>query len=279
MSDSRNPYISEGGTPALREFVTAYIDILGYSERIRQAHRDGSEQNVLIDFRRIIGKTYEYVTPQRTNSSRGKDFFEVKTFSDNVVIGYPICISGNAEFELTDILLRIAAFQLFMSIDDEYFLRGAITIGDLYIDNDIVFGCGLVEAHDIEQETSRDPRIVLSKSICKHIKCHINDYGCPKASSYYEDVFQDADGQWFLNYLNIILINREDIGPLYDELRKHKETVEKKLKDCAKEPAIWSKYAWVANYHNYFCDQNISDIDQSFKIDLTRFQTHPKRIV
>ncbi len=36
-------------------------------------------------------------------------------------------------------------------------------------------------------------------------------------------------------------------------LEGHKSEVETKLEECKDHPTLWSKYAWVAQYHNFFC--------------------------
>jgi hypothetical protein len=38
-----------------------------------------------------------------------------------------------------------------------------------------------------------------------------------------------------------------------DLLTQHKRLVEAKLHEYAAEPTVWSKYHWVARYHNFFC--------------------------
>jgi hypothetical protein len=93
-------------------------------------------------------------------------------------------------------------------------------------------------------------------------------------------VYRDTDGQWFLNYLETTLFGVEEQleGPLYHELERHKQRVGTRLREFRSEPRIWSKYAWVANYHNFFCDQYPEHFDDSHKVDWGAAQVRPSRI-
>lgn len=135
----------------------------------------------------------------------------------------------------------LAGFQLYMTLSG-FFLRGSIAIGELYIDSDIIFGKGLLEAHKGEQEQARDPRIILTDSAEKYIKEHLSKHIAPKRSPHYRDLFRDADGKIFLNYLERILIAEAELGPSFEELRSHKAIVEEKLKENIDHPTVWSKY-------------------------------------
>lgn len=284
---SKNPYRSEKNadeTPMLLPSVVAYIDILGYKELIDDVHKEGAGQEFIVDFRKILDESYKILKPDdwlpesfKFKYPGMKNQYEVRGFSDNIVIGYPL-FSMEIEQALWHIFGLLASFQLHMILSG-FFLRGAIAVGELYIDSEIIFGKGLLEAHKGEQEQARDPRIILTNSAEKHIKEHLTSCIAPKDSPHYRDLFRDADGKIFLNYLERILIAEAELGPSFDELRGHKTIVEEKLKENIDRPAIWSKYLWVANYHNFFCEQYPHHFDDSFKIDLSEFQMCPDRLV
>jgi len=60
---------------------------------------------------------------------------------------------------------------------------------------------------------------------------HVGYYSHPSHSPQARDLFKDADGQFFLNYLESILIAEEEHGPFFDILEKHKFAVEAKLQE------------------------------------------------
>ena len=61
---------------------------------------------------------------------------------------------------------------------------------------------------------------------------------------------------------------------LQEKLEKHKECVKDKLKKHLDQSECLTKYLWSANYHNFFCDE-YSDIDDEYKIDLSKYQMQP----
>ena len=283
MSDDRNPYITDHGLPALKESVVAFVDILGYQALIRGAHQNGSAQLLLTRLHEALTAASRHLTNLDEDENPllppellpRKDLYKIRTFTDNIVIGYPI--SDDAEMELGAIFSQLAFFQLEM-VNRGFFIRGAIAIGDLYIDDMIVFGQGLLDAYDGESKDARDPRIVLSSSAQEAVLQHVNYYHTPSHSPQARDLYRDADGQFFLNYLESTLIGEEEHGPYFDILANHKSAVEAKLEEYRGEPAYWAKYAWSASYHNYFCDQ-YRYFSDDHKIDVSQFQMQPTRIV
>lgn len=85
------------------------------------------------------------------------------------------------------------------------------------------------------------------------------------------------DGQIFLNYLESIMIAEHEYGPYSDELLKHKASVETNLEKYLGNPPLWSKYSWVATYHNFFCEQ-YSYFNDEHRIDSGKYQMTPARI-
>jgi hypothetical protein len=191
------------------------------------------------------------------------------------VIGYPI--SGNAEREIGLICNDLANFQLTM-VKAGFFIRGAISIGNAYIDNFVVYGKGLIDAYDAEVNQARDPRIILTDSTQAAVRRHLEYYGYSAHAPQAKIFYKDADGQYFLNYLEEIMIAEDELGPDFETLLQHKRAVEQKLSQHSTQPPFWSKYAWVANYHNFFCDQFIS-ITDDYKIDMSVYHITPSLII
>lgn len=282
MLDDKNPYITEDGRPELKRSVVAFVDILGYQELIREAHCNWTSQSLLERLHKSLSEASRRLNGLDENGNsylpqdmwHHKNRYKIRTFTDNIVIGYPI--HDDAETELDAIFSQLAVFQLVMA-NHGFFIRGAIAIGDLYIDNLTVFGQGLLDAYDGESKHARDPRVVLTKSAADAVMQHVGCYANPSYSTQARDLFKDADGQLFLNYLESILIAEDENGPFFDILENHKSSVEAKLQLYRDQPAYWAKYAWSAHYHNFFCDQYRYFTDEH-KIDLSQFQMRPTRI-
>lgn len=211
-----------------------------------------------------------------------KDSYALKAFTDNIVIGWPFHGGLDGWLEFNELWFTLAWLQ-FELIKKGFFIRGAVSVGDAYIDEIAVFGNALTDAHHGESVLARDPRIIFTESAVKSIKSYLA-YGEQRSSIVKTDVLIDSDGQHFLNYLYYVFFVRDrDDGGNYEDLLNHKTVIEEKLKEQQKNPLIWSKYAWAAGYHNYFCDSNSNSLEgfqipDEYKINVELFRATPELI-
>lgn len=271
---SRNPYHITGNSPQLRLSVFALMDILGYQDLINRSEQDGTEQRLLNELHEALISSREWLEPRAPWVE--KHDYALKAFTDNIVIGWPI--GGDAEHEFGRAFFRLSGFQFEMARKG-FFIRGALSVGSAYIDEIAVFGNALNESYIGESTFARDPRIIFTKSAVETTKKHLRYYADSDAAPHVQNILQDTDGQWFLNYLDCVLLAAQEQGPFYEEFLEHKKAVETKLERFKNEPTIWSKYAWVAGYHNFFCDLHDDYFDGGYKIDVDLFRTTPKLIV
>jgi len=274
---SRNPYHDDEQKPQLLRSVVVYMDVLGYTEMAKRAERDGQQGVFLRELHGSLKEGQQWLRDDSETWPLDKDRYALKAFTDNIVIGWPV-IRGNTESALGSLFSMLAFFQLQMA-NHGFFLRGAISLGDAYVDDVVVYGSAFFEAHDGEVCLARDPRIILCESASSEVRKHLSYHSPTDRAPQNTDLYGDSDGQWFLNYLETVLIAENEQGPFYDQLLLHKENVEKRLYEFRSQPRIWNKYVWVAIYHNYFCDQYPNYFDQSHKIDGGAYQLHLSRIV
>lgn len=277
---SRNPYHQEGAPPTLRRSLFAFIDILGYQGLITRAEKDNQQQAFLSRLHGALVEGRKWLEDKDESLAElkkwgPKDLYALKAFTDNIVIAFPI--RGDAESELGFALSKLIDFQFSMSLEG-FFIRGAISIGDAYVDDVVVFGDALMKAYSGESRLARDPRIVLTEELVKTVKQHLDYYIYPSSAPHVRELLCDSDGQWFVNYLDCILLAVDDVGPFYNELLRHKSAIEAKLTEYKDHPPIFSKYAWVANYHNYFCDLHNEYFSAEYKIETDLFRAKPKLI-
>lgn len=254
------------------------MDILGYTEMIRQSEANGSQTEML---RRLHGALKEgrkwledkYLWPELLAITK-KDFHALKAFTDNIVIGWPVRNDAKSESEFGKAFSKLAFFQ-FQMVQKGFFVRGAVSVGDAYVDDITVFGCALSEAYQGESSLARDPRIILTASAVDAAKQHISNHYSPRSAPHTREVLRDSDGQWFLNYLDCVLFEECEDGPHYEWLEEHKLVIEEKLKKHGGNPPIWSKYAWAAGYHNYFCDLHSRWFSDEHKVNIELFRAAP----
>jgi hypothetical protein len=274
-SHSRNPYHIEGQPPQPVRSVVIYVDVLGYTNMAIRAN-ETDDQGFFHELYEALEEGQEWLRDDDSGPwALDKDRYAMKAFTDNIVIGWPV--RDNAESELTAMFSMLGFFQMQMA-NHAFFVRGAISLGDAFVDDVIVYGKAFFEAHDGEAQAG-DPRIILTESAMAAVRKHLRYHGPVEHAPQYRDLYRDSDNQLFLNYLETILVAENEVGPFYDQLLVHKENVEKLLHKFRSEPRIWSKYLWVANYHNYFCDQYPQYFNQSHKIDADVHQRRFSRII
>ena len=267
-----NPYIASAGIPKLTRSVVAVIDILGYKQSIYEELTPSAQVALLRRLRRAFDAVEEYLYDTGDTKHQKRAFWVAKAFTDNIVIGCPV--HDDAESEMGIIFSNLSWLQMEM-VREGLFLRGGLAVGDLYMDGELVFGRGLLEAYEAESTMARDPRIVLAASARKYVRKHIGYYvSGPEGSPQYRDLLRDSDGQVFLNYLSCIL---DDDPPAFSLLSEHGHQVREMLNKFQSHPLIWSKYLWTASYHNFFCEDYGSRALR-YRLKRARLLLSPKKI-
>lgn len=276
MNSPANPYTLDTTEPVLKHSVAAFLDILGFVGEMKASFEGGTAANLLGRLRSALSRSYsEFRDDMRGRPIHVKTWV-VKAFTDNIVIGYPIYLGEpDAEAELGSVLLSVREYQLTM-VNAGFFVRGGISIGQLYMDDEIVFGDALIDAYTAESTLARDPRIVLAKSVYPYLKQHLKYYASPAESPHNRVLLRDVDDQIFVNYLGAIFDDLSD--PRLGELENHKKVVEEKLQQYKNEPPLWGKYAWSANYHNFICKEQGNPLFLKYRIDDNLLRIHPMRL-
>jgi len=272
MSDEKNPYLGPSGETELRHSVVAFVDILGFKELATKACDRAMATDLLSRLRRALRQSLDQLRYYERPNAPGSDIYRVRIFTDNIVIAHPIFEDAEMEFGL--LFTQLAIFQALMATHG-FFVRGGVAIGEVTIDEDLVFGPGLVKAYEAESTSARDPRIVLSDEAADAVRGHTRYYGSASESPQASEYLIDADGQLFVNYLHAALL---DGASRFDIVAKHKNAVQDQLRLMRSRPPLWSKYAWAATYHNFFCAQHQNELPEGLMIDMNEFTLSPQRI-
>lgn len=276
---SRNPYHDKDGKPVLKPSVLLLMDVLGYREIAKQAVKDKKQQQFVTDIFQALTEGRNWIEGPHLETTKKivpKDNYALKTFTDNIVVGYPIL--NDAESEIGNAISFAMEFQFTMALKG-FFVRGAISLGMACIDEIVVAGDALLDAYDAEISRARDPRIILTQSAKAAVKSHLSYYSDQAYAPQTREILRDSDGQWFVNYLEEVLIADNEVGPFYNEFLIHKAVVEANLAKYAEDPLIFSKYAWVAGYHNAFCQRYENWFSNEHMINTELFRAKPRSIL
>ncbi|WP_022960746.1 hypothetical protein [Halopseudomonas pelagia] len=246
QNKGKSDYFS-AGKPVHRLSYCAFLDVLGFSERIGASYKDGTADKLLRSFHQILAKSIAQL-----KESTDESMLYFKSFTDNVVLAHPR-FSEDMESEFGFILWAINEYQFQMALKG-FFIRGGMAVDQLFMDENSVYGAALLEAYRLESKVAVNPIVVLCDNTMELVDMHIGYYSGEIAPQI-RDVLRGPDGRYFLNYLTECIIEGDDREYLdAKSLRLHKKQIESALKIYAAVPTVFSKFSWLAAYHNYFCD-------------------------
>ena len=182
---------------------------------------------------------------------RGIDGVRVTCISGCIVISSPYEVRGSFEKVLTVLFMLEQSF-----LRSGVLLKGALTVGDLYHEGQIVFGPALMEACRLESGCAVYPRCILTRETLQEI---LKDCRSEARRTAVQNLLrQDDDGFYFFDYLGrslalLLAQSREGEEPVevFDELQELKWFLEDKLKETGTaENRIIMKYGWLRNYFN-----------------------------
>ena len=153
-----------------KKHYIAYMDILGYSAYIAENPDKANE------YLQTIANAIEKVKRNVAGLSLvGKNGFNAdvdikcKTFSDNILLCMEATDNPDEIRRVIVFLISVASIQRGLVIEHNLLMRGGITLGELFINNDFVFGKGLIDAVGLEKK-AENPCIIASDefvSFCK----------------------------------------------------------------------------------------------------------------
>lgn len=150
---------------SIKEYYIAYFDILGYKNFFEQ-HSDK-----VTDFLSIVNDAFKGTIAHMYSLNQSGELLtnsnvdiKVKVFSDNILLCLERGNSYNEPIRCLCFLSAIADIQKKFIIKYGLFIRGGITIGNLYISEIFVFGQGLIDVVEMEEQAIY-PRIIISNSV------------------------------------------------------------------------------------------------------------------
>lgn len=244
--------------PSLLPSIVCYADVLGFREMIVRAFDSGTEEEFLRKVKKSLSAAYKELHEDATTGDSGyayldSQIIDLKLFTDDIVVGYPLYDPGGnyAEPEFGGLLTLFAQAQANLAADG-FLLRGAITMGQHYQDNDIAYGNALLEAVALNKPGD-PPRLVIGQSVEPLIFIQLSAYGRGWAP-HYDALLEDPyDGRLFVNYLGTAFEYFPEEGIDFQLLENHKKMVYRGLQENESNLNVRRKYTWLSVHHNYVC--------------------------
>ena len=225
-----------------KKHYIAYMDILGYSDYIEK--NPDKENEFLHTVAEAIYKVKQnvlYISDIGKKGFKANIEIKCKTFSDNIIICMEATDSQNEISRIIPFLISVASIQKGLVIEHELLIRGGITIGDLYIDDDLVFGKGLIDAVRLEHQ-AENPCIIVSQDLQKFIE---------------ESIGVDDEGYKIIKrYVKAQTLGKE---PTKEDEQYYLENGEKYFKGvfyCQSTRALINHYEKETPFLNYLFDMS-----------------------
>jgi hypothetical protein len=233
--------------------VISYFDILGMRQLLTDSGNDPSKIEKLLSLCKVLSDP-----DQGSKDAWGWQFVN---FSDLIVRAVPIMSDANKQHriglmfhELSDIC-HIQANLIARGV----MVRGSMTVGNIAIEHELVFGEGLARAYLQESTKARFPRIIVDRRLMEMFR---SLYLLRSHAEFAEEwsyvrpyLGRDSEGTYFVDYLNYVQIN-EKPDKYAKFLAKHRDVILEKrrqLRGDRRKKEFKSraeKVGWLMSYHN-----------------------------
>ena len=244
--------------------VVAFLDILGFKNHVKQ-HLDG-DTDILANMRSA------YKDALNSNYVPIFEFMglniQYKQFSDCTCLSIPN-FSGNskaAAMILSSFIYLLREFY-FSMLKFEIYIRGGLSVGFHYEDDNMIFSEGLIMAHELESKAMY-PRIILDDMLIKRFeKLWIDQKDTLSLLGVDKMLISDGEGIVFINPFNFAQVteNMSLAGhvkkpSVYDESKDlktnlveidHKahmrllKNLENKIEEYKENNSVLRKYIWL----------------------------------
>jgi hypothetical protein len=244
----------------LAECAVLYLDILG----VRSFSTGKAAQRELGRFEKAVTNAFPFDLGAPGAELEAESALPAAVFSDSFVAVAPVQqdLDHPQADAIANLVFEATRIQSSLILAN-YFVRGAITIGQCHFHQGVLFGPALVEAVNLEQTEAVNPRIVLSPNAVETLRHELGE----RVGG--EPILVDEDGLAFVNYLQAIY--DDPTAPRPVNLEKHGKVLVESLTKNLSNMRHWRKYRWAAEYHDDFVRKRERELEAS-GVDLTAVQ-------
>lgn len=288
--------------------LTIFLDILGYSEYIKNIKNNYMAKDFITKFRINELLSQEFLKLHNLSDYdldiKISDIYELKTIfiSDSIIISF--MPKSNTSFNGFDsnlinenngkifIIISnfIAQLQILTIFTFNLFLRGGISDKFSYIEDYIAVGIGITEAYKLESKYAKYPRVIIENGLLE--KYSINDY-INKLDEYYinSSKFYSTDKNDNYHYINYFStfkifeesindINKEklqtNINNLVDFIVLHNNLIKDNISLNKCNSKVLKKYLWLEKFQNenflfHYCNDFVRKEFRNREINISNF--------
>jgi hypothetical protein len=240
--------VSETANIKYEQRIVAYLDVLGWSELLKETVENAHRRHQLWHCLKSLRKLVDGKNDLKKYGMEG--YYQVSVFSDHIVLS----AEESYVFEIVKDIQAVA----FSLLQQGFPVRGAIVYGLLYHDERYIFGPALVDAHFVESKVAKYPRIVIAESLIDKIKSQeMAEFGLEsELRRYYKLLRTDRDGIRHVDYLCHGTTAEHEEHYLLIPIKNQIESLLSRFRQQSKEYSdsrtldVRMKLNWLVSYFN-----------------------------
>jgi len=245
-----------------KKSLVAFIDILGFKEMVNRSTDNHQDYSLLLetlmrfhDLEKPEAWTTDLIEVEEDAQMKGLDGFPISkktrctSLSDSIVVSVEIENDLNEAFSTLVANLSSIGAQL---LKDGILIRGGIDLSEVYHDNGIVFGKGMINAYELEEKVAQYPRIILSEKLISELNYPLLFKHKRYPYHQYIERFEDGCVGFHQLIFYQVLQNSTVLSDtqLIEDLRKTKDIIIHGLDDNFTSPRIFEKYMWLKKQYD-----------------------------
>jgi hypothetical protein len=236
-----------------RKVLLTYLDILGFRELIRQSASNPSKVYEILNILKIAKRKGTTGMAAADYDGETKTITRAVNFSDLILRITYIDQVSELIVRLNMELMKLAGVQCQLIAQHGILLRGAISLGELYDNDDLIFGPALVNSYELEERTAVFPRIVIASDL-------VETAAEETAQVWPSVIRRGEDAAYFVDYLYAGAQSKPGgfmstgFNLASSLVKGHQLMIEDKLVHTTGERAR-QKVLWTALYHNSVVDR------------------------
>ena len=234
----------------VEEYVVAFIDILGASEKIKNECENSLN---------IIHSVYKKALESRDKLYDSETIIQLKPmvriFSDNIVLAVPTKQHGAfAAFTSIAILSGLIQHEF---LHHRYLIRGGISIGNFFIDEVMLWGTALLDAYYIENNISIYPRVVVHPKTVEKLQLDTD-------KNRQKWIKRDIDGLFFVDYMQKTAFINNYIKLLIHRIKESESLLEETENLKARQKILWHN-SYLRSKINVYSSEYIKILNEEVK--------------
>lgn len=259
-----------------REHYVAFLDILGFKEHLKK----NSCEAMYSIFDVLRKRTHKQLNLNGVQIE-AYDYIKYTILSDSIIVYIDASID-DAFATLVDVCSNLQ--RALANRDEPILMRGGIAKGNLFFENDIIYGDGLVKAYLLESNLAKYPRIIFSGDTLTAGRSNTK-YTFTELDGLSRIYKTDDDYLHYVEYLDTCFPNLNDSIQYYDRLiNLCKYYLNKEIDHKLREKYIWlrqkidAQIEIYSNVREYYRKREEEERDREIKEYNARFSIYTKRL-